>query len=56
MSMDVKRNGDKLTITVTLDSKGYPSAKGNMVIYTSHGFQWFEDVGISLNIIKSKRA
>lgn len=53
--MEVKREGDTVTITVKL-GKGEPSSTGkSTILYTSKGFQWAEGLGISLNIIKSKR-
>jgi len=54
--MEVKRVGDKPTITVELSKEGTPSSTGKSVIlYSSRGFQWVEGLGISLNIIRSKR-
>jgi len=57
--MMVVRKGSKLTITVLLDEKGKPSSTGkSTILYSSGGFQWPEGagVGISINVIKSKRA
>ena len=53
--MEVKKEGNKLTITVELDPKGRPSSTGKTtILYTSSGFKYQEDVGINLTIIKSK--
>jgi hypothetical protein len=54
--MEVKREGNKLTITVELTA-GRPSSTGKSVIlFSSEGFKWYEDIGISLNVIKSRKA
>jgi len=54
--MKVERVGNKVTITVDLTDKPRLSSTGkSYILYTSHGFQWIEGIGINLTIIKSKR-
>ena len=54
--MNVKQEADTVTITVKLFKKPYPSSTGkSIILYTSKGFQWHNEIGINLTIIKSKR-
>lgn len=54
--MEVKREGNRLTITVELTDNPQPSSSGKtLMLYTTHGFLWQPDgTGISLNIVKHK--
>ena len=55
--MDIKLEGNKLTITATLDS-GTPSASGKtMVVATTNGFVAVAgtDIKVSLNVIKPRK-
>ena len=57
--MAVTRVKNKLRIDVELDSKGRMSSTGkSTILFSSGGFKWFEEegIGVSINIIKSKRA
>ena len=55
--MEIKKDGDKLTIVVDLDPKGHPSSTGKTtILFSSRGFQWEQDLGINLTIVKSKFA
>jgi hypothetical protein len=56
MSLNVKREGNKVTITVELFTQPYTSSTGkSTILYTSKGYQWIENMGINLTIIKSKK-
>jgi hypothetical protein len=56
MSLNVKREGNKVTITIELFKEPYTSSTGkSTILYTSKGYQWQEGLGINLTIIKSKR-
>jgi len=56
MSLNVKREANKVTITIELFKEPYPSSTGkSIILYTSKGYQWQEGLGINLTIIKSKR-
>ena len=55
--MEIKVEGDKLTITCTLGS-GVPSSSGKtLVVATTNGFQAVTgtDIRVSLNVIKSRK-
>jgi hypothetical protein len=53
--MKVERKGNTVIITVELEKNPKPSSTGkSLVLYTSHGFKWTEDLGINLTIIKSR--
>jgi len=55
--MEIKVEGDKLTITTTLGS-GVPSSTGKtLVVATTNGFQAVAgtDIRVSLNVIKPKK-
>lgn len=53
--MDVKKEGNKVTITVELEAPRLSSTGKSQILYTSKGFQYTEGIGINLTIIKSKR-
>lgn len=54
--MEVKKDGNKLTITVELADKPELSSSGkSLVLFTTHGFVLAEGVRINLNIIKPKK-
>jgi len=56
MSLNVKREGNKVTLTVELFAQPYTSSTGkSTILYTSKGYQWIENMGINLTIIKSKK-
>ena len=56
MSLNMKREGNKVTITIELFKEPYTSSTGkSTILYTSKGYQWQEGLGINLTIIKSKR-
>lgn len=52
--MNVKREGNRLTIEVELDPKGRPSSTGrSMVVYSSGGFVPIENgLKVNLTVIK----
>ena len=55
--MDIKLEGDKLTITATISS-GVPSASGKtLVVATTNGFVSVpdSDIKVSLNVVKPRR-
>ena len=55
--MDIKLEGDKLTITATIGS-GVPSSSGKtLVVATTNGFVSVanSDLKVSLNVIKPKK-
>jgi len=53
--MNVAKEGNKVVITVEL-GEGYISSSGkSTILYTSHGFQWDQGIGVNLTILKSKR-
>jgi len=53
--VDIKRAGNKLTLTVELTDNPKPSSTGkSLILYTSHGFQWEEDIAINLTVIKRR--
>jgi len=55
--MDIKLEGDKLTITCTVSS-GIPSSSGKtLVVATTNGFVSVadSDLKVSLNVIKPKK-
>jgi hypothetical protein len=53
--MKVEKNGNTVTITIELDKNPKPSSTGkSLIAYTSHGFQWIEDLGLNLTIIKHR--
>jgi hypothetical protein len=57
--MQATLKGRRLTIVVEIEKEGHQSSTGkSTLLYSSGGFQWPEGlgVGISLNVIKSKRA
>ena len=54
--MQVKKDGNKVVITLDLFKEPYTSSTGkSTILFTSKGFQWVEGIGINLTIIKSKR-
>lgn len=55
--MDIKLEGDKLTITATISS-GVPSSSGKtLVVATTNGFVSVpdSDIKVSLNVVKPRR-
>ena len=55
--MDIKLEGDKLTITATIGS-GVPSSSGKtLVVATTNGFVGVadSDIKVSLNVVKPRR-
>ena len=56
--MEIKVNGDKLTITATIGS-GVPSSTGkSLMMATTNGFVSVEgtDLKVSLNVIKPRKS
>ena len=56
--MDIKVEGDKLTITCTISS-GVPSSTGkSLVVATTNGFVAVagSDIRVSLNVIKPRKS
>ena len=56
--MDIKRTGNKLVLTMDIaDIKTAPaSASGkSKVAFSTRGFTWTENLGISLNVIYSNK-
>lgn len=49
-----KLEGNKLTITLDLDSTKLSSSGKTIMLATSNGFVWEGDIGISYNIVKRK--
>ena len=49
-----KLEGNKLTIELDLDSKQVSKSGKTLILATSGGFQWEDDIGISYNIIRRK--
>jgi len=44
--MEVKKDGQKVTIAVELEKQGYPSCTGKTtVLFTSGGFCWVQGMG-----------
>jgi len=57
-NMDIKVDGDKLTITATISS-GVPSSTGkSLVVATTNGFVGVDgsDIKVSLNVIKPRKS
>ena len=53
--MDIKREGNKLTLTVELTDDPKPSSTGkSLILFTSHGFQWEDDIAVNLTVIKKR--
>jgi hypothetical protein len=53
--MKIEKNGNTVTITVDLDKNPKPSSTGkSLIVFTSHGFQWVEDLGVNLTIIRHR--
>ena len=49
-----KLEGNKLIIELNLDSKELSKSGKTIMLATSNGFQWEEDIGISYNIVRKK--
>ena len=49
-----KLEENKLTIELDLDSKQMSKSGKTLILATSSGFQWEDDIGISYNIIRRK--
>jgi hypothetical protein len=53
--LEVRRESNKITISVELFKKPYlSSTKKSMILFSSKGFQWFEDIAVNLTIITKK--
>lgn len=52
--MEVKKEGNKVTITIELQPPRPSSTGKTTILYTSKGFRWLEGMGINLTILKSK--
>lgn len=53
--MDIKKEGDTVTITAKLDNGVTSSTGKSTILFSSHGFQWAQGLGINLIVIQSKR-
>jgi len=55
--MKVKREGNKVTIEVELNTTNPPpsSTGKSLILFTSHGYQWHQDIAINLTIIKKRK-
>ena len=53
--VDVKKEGNTMTITIELSEDPKPSSTGKtLILFTSHGFQWEGDAGINLTVVKKR--
>ena len=52
--MTHKIEGDKLIITLDLNSKELSKSGKTIMLATSNGFQWEGEIGVSYNIVKKK--
>ena len=53
--MGHKLEGNKLIITLDMESKELSKTGKTIMLATSNGFQWEGDIGISYNIVKKKK-
>jgi len=54
--MKIIKNGNKLTLEIELDPTGKPSSTGKTtILYSSGGFKYEQGIGVSVNVVKSKR-
>ena len=54
--MKVERDGNRVKIEIVLNTENPPvsSTGKSYVLFTSKGFKWYGDIGISLTVIKMR--